>query len=313
MPAAADLVIRTTHADTARDWRDRLAALMPERAVHIWPEVPRPERIGYALVWRPPAGMAAQLPNLAAVLTLSAGVDHLANDPTLDPAIPVIRLSGPALARQLAGHALHFVLRHHRGFDRYDAQQQAGLWQPHPIPLADDCRVGVLGLGAIGQEIADLLLRLGYDVAGWARTPRTGAFPVFTGADGLDALLARSDILVNVLPLTPATTGLIDGRALARLPAGAALINIGRGPTVDTAALLCALDSGGLSRAVLDVFETEPLPADSPLWRHPRVTVTPHIAGDVQPAWGAAAAARLIRELEAGKSPPTRLDRASGY
>lgn len=313
MPPARDLVIRTTHAATAADWRDRLAGLMPDRAVHVWPDVPAPERIGYALVWQPPAGMSAALPRLAAVLTLSAGVDQLASDPTLDPAIPVIRLSGPALAAQLAGYALHHVLRHQRGFDRYDAQQRAGLWQPHPVPLAGDYRVGVLGLGETGGEIAGLLLRLGFDVAGWARRPREADFPVHTGTDGLDRVLARSDILVSVLPLTPQTTGLLDARALALLPRGAALINIGRGPTLDTAALLAALDSGALGRAVLDVFETEPLPAGSPLWRHPRVTVTPHIAGDVQPAWGAAAAARAIRDLEAGGGLSTLFDPATGY
>jgi glyoxylate/hydroxypyruvate reductase A len=181
-------------------------------------------------------------------------------------------------------------------------------------PLARGRRVGVLGLGELGLACAQALAALGFDLAGWSRRPKdSGPVPAFSGPEGLDEVLRRSEILVLLLPATAATENVLDSRALALLPRGAVVVNPGRGTLIDDAALLAALDAGRIAHATLDVFRTEPLPPDHPFWAHPRVTVTPHIASETRPATAAEAVAENVRRGEAGEPFLHQVDRAQGY
>lgn len=295
------VLIKTTSEQTAAEWKRLLLRDLGAWDVHIWPDIPAPADIRYALVWRPMPGFFASYPRLKAIVSLAAGIDHLRNDPSLPPDIPIIRSTGRPLARQLTEYVLYYALRFHRGFDVYQHQQRERVWKAHAYALAPERRVGVMGLGAIGSEIASTFHGMGFDVAGWSRSAKALPFPTYAGVAQLHGFLHRSDIVICVLPLTRETTGLLDSAAFAAMPAGGLFINIGRGPLVDEDALLHALNREHLAAAVLDVFEIEPLPCNSPLWTHPRITLTPHIAGDVQPSWGAPAAAQAIRRMEAGE------------
>ncbi|MCU0929640.1 MAG: glyoxylate/hydroxypyruvate reductase A [Burkholderiaceae bacterium] len=242
--------------------------------------------IGVALAANPPPGRLQRLPNLKLVHSLWAGVDRLLADPTLPPGVPIVRMVDPAMSAAMAETALWAVLALHRGFFAYARRQRERRWQVHAQKRADEITVTVLGLGQMGLAAARRLDSVGYRVAGWTLQPRPPAddgIVRHAGADALPALLAASDVVVNLLPLTPATRGLIDARFLGALPLGAGLVNLARGAHVVEADLLAALDGGRLRDAVLDVFAVEPLPAGHAFWRHPRVTVLPHAAALTDP------------------------------
>ncbi len=244
-----------------------------------------------------------------AVLSLWAGVETIVDNPTLTQ--PLARMVDPGLTEGMCDYVAGHVLRHHLGLD---ADIGARAWRPRVPPLARERSVGVLGLGALGSAAARSLATLGFDVHGWSRTPKEiEGVSGHAGAEGLDAVLRRAEILVLLLPLTDATAGLIDAAALARLPPGAALVNPGRGGLVVEDDLLAALDGGRLSHATLDVFRTEPLPGDHPFWAHERVTVTPHIASATRPATASRAIARDVARLARGEAPLHLVDRARGY
>jgi glyoxylate/hydroxypyruvate reductase A len=206
------------------------------------------------------------------------------------------------------------VLRlHRRDFD-YRAQQAAGEWREHAQKNAAERTVGILGFGQLGQDAARKLKVFGFDVASWSRSAKeVPGFATYAGADGLDALLARSEILVSLLPMTPETESILDARLFARLPRGAGLVNAGRGRHLVEADLLAALDSGQLSAAVLDVFREEPLPAVHPFWRHPRIVVTPHVAAETHPPTAAAIIAKAIDDFAAGLPLANLIDKRLGY
>jgi len=257
---------------TPGPWIERLGALLPGRRIDTLETLVDRSRVAYALTWRHPPGSLGGLPNLRAIFSLGAGVDHVFVDPNL-PDAPVVRVVDPDLTTRMSEWVILQVLLHHRQFRRYDRQQREKVWdEDEAQPAARDVRVGLLGLGVLGLDAAAKLQALGFDVAGWSRTPKavTGV-ATYHGADGLDALLARTDILVSLLPLTPQTTGLLNAALFAKLPRdgpiGPALVNAGRGGSQVEADILAALDAGVLSGASLDVFETEPLPPASPLWR----------------------------------------------
>ncbi len=191
---------------------------------------------------------------------------------------------------------------------------QDGTWREKAPPLARHRRVGMLGLGELGSACARALAALNFDVAGWSRREKVlPGIATHHGADGLDAVLARSDILVLLVPLTADTEGLMSAKRIARLPKGAVIVNPGRGPLIDDDALIAALDAGHLSHATLDVFRVEPLPPSHPFWAHPRVTVTPHIASTTRPETAAGVIAENIRRGEAGEPFLHRVDRGAGY
>ncbi len=246
-----------------------------------------------------------------AVLNLWAGVERIVGNETLK--IPLARMVDPGLTRGMVEWVTGHVLRHHLGIDA-DILRRDSAWEPHTPPLAIERQVVVLGLGALGQAVAAQLLGLGFDVTGWSRSPKDVAgIRCLHGQGGLRDALKRAEIVVLLLPDTPATENTLNAETLALMPKGAFIINPGRGPLIDDDALLAALDSGQIAHATLDVFRIEPLPADHPFWAHPKVTVTPHIAADTRASTASQVVAENIRRGEAGEPFINLVDRALGY
>jgi glyoxylate/hydroxypyruvate reductase len=303
----------------AGEWLASLRANAKGRDIRAWPDAPgNADDIAYACVWLPPRGLLAKFPNLRAIINLGAGADHLLADPGLPP-IPVARVAHPDLTMRVTEYAVLHVLMHHRRQRRYEAQQRQRIWRVHDQPAASEVAVGVMGLGAIGGGAAGALARLGFRVAGWSRTPKSlEGIETFHGATELDAFLARTEILVCLLPRTPDTEGLLNIALFRKLKrdgaaGGAFLINAARGPLQIDADIVTALDEGALAGVTLDVFPQEPLPAHSPLWAHPKVTITPHNAGDVSPRAFAPHVIAQIERFERGLPLEFQIDRRHGY
>lgn len=257
-------------------------------------------RIQVVLGWRLPPGLAPRLSALRWVCSMAAGVEKLLV-PDLPPAVPVSRTVDPDQALGIAQYVVLMVLRHARELPLYEQQQREHRWVRHPKAAARH-RIAVLGLGEVGRAVAEPLRALGFVVEGWRRS-----------SGPLLPLLARSDIVVNTLPLTPETTGLLNAEALAAMPRGACLINIARGGHVDEDALVAALRSGQLAAAALDVQQLEPLPADSPLWDVPGLLITPHIAAQSSLQTVATQFVAGLRCLQRGEPLPHPVDRVRGY
>lgn len=305
-------------------WREALAEALPEarwidvaaaRPAPQWtPQAQAIKTARVAVVANPPPGSLQGLPQLALIQSLWAGVDRLLTDPTLPAGVPIARMVDPAMTAAMAETALWAVLGLHRGFFRYARLQREARWAPHGQRRADEIAVLVLGLGEMGRSAAQRIAAQGYPVRGWSASPASvQGVATDHGGPALAPLLAQADIVVNLLPLTPATEGLFDAARLALLPAGASLVNLGRGGHVVEADLLAALDAGRLRHAVLDVFREEPLPAGHPFWRHPRVTVLPHAAALTDPRSAAAVVAANVRALVAGAPIKHLVDRSRGY
>lgn len=298
----------------AQRWKAELGRHLPDLDFRVHPEIGDPAEIEIAVMWKPPHGLLASLPALKLIVSLGAGVDHLLDDPTLPRQVPIMRLVDPHMVAAMSEYVLTQVLRLHRQDLTYLAQQRALVWQEQRQRNASECRVGILGLGQFGAAAAVKLAALGFDVAGWSR--RAKAIPgiaSFHGEDGFSPFLARSDIVVCLLPLTSETQNILDARSFALMPRGAAIINVGRGGHLAEDDLLAALESGQIGGAVLDVFREEPLPATHPFWRHPRVIVTPHIAAATNPPTAAAIVADNIRRLRAGQKLLHLVDPALQY
>ncbi len=265
--------------DLGVSWPRTLLEIEPGLDLREWREAGDPADIDYALVWQPPRGKLKGYPNLKAIFSIGAGIDHLASDPELPKGVPVVRMVEPGLTAGMTEFVVMSVLYHHRFMLDYAAQARQRVWRKIGQVSARDRRVGIMGLGVLGGDAAEKLVALRFDVAGWSRNSKDlPGVASFHGPDGFLPFLNRSDILVCMLPLTPETTGILDARTFAALPRGASLIGVGRGPHMVEADLLAALESGQLDGATLDVFPDEPLPADSPFWDHPRVVVVPHVA-----------------------------------
>jgi glyoxylate/hydroxypyruvate reductase A len=300
-------------------WADRFRAQSPSRDIRLWPDnVGNPSDIAYACTWMAPPGLLATFPNLRAIFSLGAGVDHLLADPLLPP-LPVVRIVDADLTMRMTEYVTLHVLLHHRRQRRYDAQQRERLWLDHDQPAASEVSVGVMGLGALGREAAAVLAQLGFNVSGWSRTPKdVPGVDTFHAAGGLDAFLARSEILVVLLPNTVATEGILNLKLLRKLKrdgalGGAYLINAGRGRLQVDADIIEALAEGSLAGASLDVFPTEPLPRDSPLWSHPNVIITPHNAAASVPRTLVNNVLMQIERFEAGQELANLVDRNAGY
>ncbi len=253
-------------------------------------------------------------PKPKAVFTVSAGVGHLLRLPNLPIDVPVVRLEDAGMAQPMARYALAVALRLECGMDEFARQQRESRWEQRRQRTPASIRVGVLGLGVIGGAVARALAQQGFAVRGLASMPKDiDGVDCFAGVAALDAFLAGLDLVVNALPLTPATTGLLDASALALLADGAHVVNIGRGGTLVDADLLALLDSGKLSGATLDVFGKEPLPAEHPFWAHPRIAITPHISGLTVPEDAVAQIAAKIRALDRGETVTGIVDWKRGY
>ena len=271
-----------------------------------------PEQVDY-VVFAPNGGLQDFTPfkRLKAVLSLWAGVEKIAGNETLT--VPLARMVDHGLTQGMTEWVVGHVLRYHLGMDRH-IMVQDGVWAPDPPPLASERTVCVLGLGALGQAAAGALSSLGFNVIGWSRTAKTiPGVNSLHGPDGLRRALAQADIVVLLLPDTPATENTLNAETLALLPKGARIINPGRGALIDDDALLHALDTGQIAHATLDVFRTEPLPPQHPYWAHPNVTVTPHIASETRPETAAQVICDNIRRNEAGQPLLHLVDRDLGY
>jgi len=300
--------------DRGDSWRRVLLELEPGLDLREWPEIGDPNDIEYALVWKPPQGELKGYPNLKAIFSIGAGIDHLASDPELPKNVPVVRMVEPGLTAGMTEFVVMSVLYHHRFMLDYAAQARAHQWREIDQVPAWERRVGIMGLGVLGGDAAEKLVALRFDVAGWSGSPKDlPGVTSFHGADGFLPFLNRSDILVCLLPLTPETTDILDARAFAALPQGAALISVGRGPQVVEEDLLAALATGHLDGATLDVFHEEPLPADSPFWDHPRVVVVPHVASMTIARGACEFVIDNIRRLEAGQPLHHVVDLDKGY
>ena len=292
----------------------------PDIDVRVWPdEMGNIEDITYALAWLPPPHVLESLPNLKMIFSLGAGVDAILKDPTLPKGVPIARVAEPDLTMRMTEYVVMQVLMHHRQQRRFEENQRNRIWDCFPTHSASALAVGIMGLGVLGSDAAQKLASLGFKVAGWSRSRKTiPGIECFAGPEEFDSFLKRTDILVCLLPHTPETTGLINGEVIAKLsrkgPFGAPiLINAGRGKQQVESDILAALDSGALYAATLDVFETEPLPQDSPFWSHPKVTLTPHAAADSDPDTITAYVLRQIRRHQAGLPVENIIDRKRGY
>jgi glyoxylate/hydroxypyruvate reductase A len=300
--------------DAPEPWREALARELPQMEFRLWPDVGEPARVSYALVWRPKPGLLASLPNLKAILSLAAGVDHILLDPELPDRVPIARMVDAGLAAQMSEYALYGVLHFHRDMQRYAEQQQRAQWRQLPAVPAPQRTVGIMGLGVLGGDFVRKLVPLGFKVVGWSRTPRNiPGVTTFHGQEGLNEFLRQTEILANFLPLTADTAGILSASTFARLPRGACIINIARGAHLDERELLAALDQGQLGGAMLDVFEREPLPPEHPFWHHPRVVVTPHVAAQAIAELMVSQVIDNIRRIEGGEPPLGLVDRGRGY
>lgn len=298
-------------------WRDELQRALPQAE---WLDVEDAHRVADeiegAVVANPEPGSLQGLPRLRLIHSLWAGVDRLLADTSIPPGIPIVRMVDPAMTAAMTETALWAVLALHRGFYAYARRQARAEWRQHHQRRADEVSLVVLGYGEMGRAVAQRLAANGYPVSAWRRSggeERDAAVSVVGGEDALPALLAGSEILINLLPLAPATRALLDARLFAALPRGAAVVNLGRGAHVVDADLLEALDSGHLREAVLDVFHTEPLPTQHPFWTHPRVTLLPHAAALTDPRSAAQVVAANVAAWQRGEPVHPLVQRARGY
>ncbi|KVG61364.1 2-hydroxyacid dehydrogenase [Burkholderia pseudomultivorans] len=311
------ILFHSPHQEAAA-WRDELARALPEAELRAWqPGDTAPA--DYALVWRAPREFFAPRDGLRAIFNLGAGVDALlaldrAHPGTLPRHVPLVRLEDSGMAQQMIEYVTHAVLRYLRRFDEYEALQRARRWQalePHPRA---SFTVAVLGLGVLGAQVARALAALGLPVRGYSRSPKQlDGIETFAGEHAFDACIDGAKVLVNLLPSTPDTDGILCARTFARLAPGAYLINVARGAHLVDADLLDALASGRIAAATLDVFHREPLPADHPFWAAPRITITPHSSAETLRAEAVEQIAGKIRAFERGEPVGGIVDYARGY
>lgn len=296
-------------------WQARLAAHLPAgETLVLAPQVTDKSAVDVALAANPRWGELATYPNLRFIQSLWAGVDGLLGDPALPRNVTLARLVDPEIAQSMAEGTIAAVLYLHRQFPAYLRQQASRTWRQQPQPIAAHRSVGLLGFGKMGEPVARGLAALGFPVRAWGQRPRSvTGIDYFSGADGLEQVLRGSQILINLLPLTATTAGILNADLFGRLPSGAALINFGRGAHLRDDDLLAALQSGHLSHAVLDVFHREPLPADHPFWSHPHVTVLPHVAATTDPESAAPLALRNVAAFREGRPLEGPVSLTRGY
>jgi glyoxylate/hydroxypyruvate reductase A len=309
------LLIGDLSANALALWREALTPHLPQgETLALASECTDKSAIDVALAANPPWGTLATYPNLRFVQSLWAGVDRLLADPSLPTDIIIARLADPEMAQAMLEATVAGVLYLHRQFPAYLRQQAAHTWRQLPQPSAAHRKVGLLGFGQMGQPVARALAALGFAVHAWGQRPRSEPGCQYShGEAGLDTVLSSAEILINLLPLTAATRGILSARLFERLPRGAALINFGRGPHLQDPDLLQALSQGQLSHAVLDVFHHEPLPADHPFWSHPQITVLPHIAASTDPKTAAPIAMQNIAAFREGREIVGLVGRDRGY
>ena len=300
--------------DQVERWHDALKRHNPDIEVRIFPFLGDVTEIDFAVVWQPPLGLLASLPNVKAVMSIGAGVDHILKDPDYPRAVPLVRMVDTGLTAGMVEYITMATLMCSRQMYSVFLNQSGQVWDEIEAPLAKNVKVGFLGLGEIGLAAAEMLQRLGYKVMGWTRTEKNlSGITTYAGREGLERMLGWTDILVNVLPLTPDTQGILGAGTFNRMPKGSCLINVGRGQHCKEADLIKALDNDRLACAILDVFQEEPLPVNNPLWTHEKVIVTPHIGGLTKPESSIKAFVRMMEEVSLGLSLTNQVDLIRGY
>jgi len=294
---------------------NELKANLPEHTISVWPDCSDKASITTAIVWKPPHDFFDALINLKQILSMAAGVDHLLNHPALPDNAAIVRLTDAGMAEPMAQYILYGVLHAQRHMFTLAQAQRDKQWRHDVAPQpAKEFQVGILGAGELGLVAAKRLLDNGYKVSCWSRSSKNlENIEHFSGEHELNDMLPQLNVLVCLLPLTPDTSGIIDAVLLKQLPAGSFLINSGRGDHADESAVLEALNSGQLSGALLDVFCEEPLPESNPLWSHPNVIVTPHVAAPTQVTGSVEQLVESVHQLERGEKPRGLVDRRSGY
>jgi glyoxylate/hydroxypyruvate reductase A len=295
-------------------WVKHLRAQDPGLDLRVWPATGPADDIEFILCWKHPIGELAKFQNLKCIASMGFGVDHILRDPDVPPGVPIVRLVDESMIQAMSEYILTAVLYHTRQFDLFQQDKSQKKWHSRrPLPPKNVC-VGIMGLGHLGVDAARKLRLMGFRVSGWSRTVKqVEGLHAWAGENALGEFLAQADILVCLLPLTPATQGILNRRTFARLPAGAYVINAARGDHLVEEDLLAALDSGHLSGACLDVFRQEPLPESHPFWNHPRITMTPHIASLTEPRAVAPQLVENYRRVRSGLEPLHIIDIEKGY
>lgn len=316
MTAAHPTLLIAVPPKWAPNWAEPLAELAPDlRVLATGRDEYDPRDIDYVLSFRPKPGLLKTLPNLKFVFSIGAGVDGFFADPEYPRHVPLVRFVDRTLSVEMAQYIVMHALIHYREQRQFDAQQRESTWRQNYISKpARDTRIGILGLGEIGTMAAERLRDLDFAMSGWSRTRKNvQGVRTFAGDAELPAFLAQCDILVCVLPLTPDTRHILNAKTFAQLPKGAFVINVARGGHVNEPGLIASIDSGHLSGAALDVFETEPLPETSPLWTHPKITVTPHVAAISHPKIAAQHVIDCIAKERKGEPLANVVDMERGY
>jgi glyoxylate/hydroxypyruvate reductase A len=295
-------------------WLKHIRREGPGIDLRVWPDAGRVEDVIFALCWKHPLGELKKYPNLQCIASLGFGVDHVLRDPDLPPGVPVTRIVDAGMIAAMSEYVLAAVLMHTRQLDLYHLDQAQKKWTVRIPKQPPDVRVGIMGLGQLGTDAAANLRALRFAVSGWSRTAHSmEGVRCFAGDSELEPFLAQADILICLLPLTPATEGILNRGTFSRLPQGAYIINAARGDHLVEDDLLSALESGHLAGACLDVFRTEPLPESHPFWSHPRVTVTPHVASLTDPKAVAPQIVDNYRRVRSGQPPLHAVDIRRGY
>lgn len=295
-------------------WKEAMVARLRDAHIVTQYEHYDTETIDFALLWKQPQGLLKSLTGLQAIFSLGAGVDHVLSAPSLPTEVPVIRLEDAGMADQMVQYHLYAALHFMRDFDIYARQQAKADWTQHDVARISKCRVGVMGLGALGAAVATALTQLGFAVSGWSRTMKViDGITTYAGAETLNEFLGQSDILVCMLPRTAETEGVLNGNTLSQLPKNAAVINAARGAMIVEADLLRLIDTGHLRGAFLDVAVTEPLPESHPFWDHLKIRITPHIAAATRIEESVDQIAENIDRITRGETPRGLVDRKTGY
>ncbi|CAN7512583.1 glyoxylate/hydroxypyruvate reductase A [Phyllobacterium sp. LjRoot231] len=302
-------------ADPVRgaEWAELFAQKAPDVQFRIWPDVGPSEKVRYLAAWLPPDNLAEAFPNLEILFSVGAGIDQF-DLSTLPQDLPLVRMIEPGIAEGMTEYVTMAVLALHRDLLPYIDQQRRAVWQEMRLVPSVQRKVGVLGLGMLGQAVLEKLRPFGFPLSGWSRSPRVidGA-DIFSGSSELPRFLSGCDILICLLPLTDETRGILNAELFAQLPRGAALVSAGRGGHLHQDDLLAALGSGQLSGAVLDVTDPEPLPGDHPFWLHPKILLTPHIASMTRPETAVDHVLDTIRRHREGLPLIGAVDRMRGY
>jgi len=294
-------------------WARYFAEHAPDVDFRVWPDAGDLNEVEYLIAWRAPSDLLAALPGLKVLFSSGAGIDHI--DVSAVPAhVPIVRMVEPGIIDGMVEYVSLAVLALHRDYFDYVESKSRRIWAQIEVPPAFARAVGVMGLGTLGRAVLERLAAYGFRLRGWNRSPREiDGVEIFAGADQLKPFLRGCDMLICLLPLTSATCGILNRELFQALPAGAALINVGRGAHLVNSDLLDALESGHLSRAILDVTDPEPLPPEHPFWDHPRVFVTPHVASMTQPETAAPILLENLRRHQRGEPLTDLIDRGRGY